>query len=81
MNDLGQILALPVLLAMLYSFSTTNAEPSANAFHEYCGQCHALPDVRAHEPPEVMYNYARAFGATDTDVAEIRAYVRSIRDE
>ena len=54
---------------------------SANAFHEYCGRCHALPDVRATEPPESMYNYVRAFGATDSDIDEIREYVEYVRSD
>ena len=82
-QGLGAITFMPVLIVLmvLAAGPTITHDVSANAFHEYCGRCHALPDVRAIEPPESMYNYARSFGATANDVAEIRAYVRSIRDE
>lgn len=52
------------------------------AFHEYCGRCHALPDVRGvDEVPEVMFQYARLFGASELEVEAIRQYVRNIRNE
>lgn len=78
---LAAVCLMAVMGALIVSAVQSKEEVSANAFHEYCGRCHALPDVRAMEPPEGMYKYARVFGASKEEVAEIRAYIRSIRDE
>lgn len=51
----------------------------AFAFHEYCGRCHGLPDLRYVDVPPLMYQYILSFGATPREADDIRAYAKAMR--
>lgn len=75
---------MKILLALLSCIlisecASADVANGANVFHEYCSKCHALPDIRATEPPSYMYQYILAFGATPAEVEDVKEYVDAVR--
>jgi hypothetical protein len=68
-------------MLLLFAGFAAAEEPTPDAFEQYCGSCHALPDVVAIEPPQQMYDWVQMFGASSAEIKAIKAWVEYLREE